>query len=161
LKNRPIWKSDTIIEPADRVSGSTSVACWLSVLVNGSRLSYVRLGAAPWTVRLTVVEWVADVPVPVTVTVEVPGAVDVVVEMVRVEPAPAVTDVGLKVAVAPVGRPLAPRLTVWGEPDVTLVEIVVVPLPPADTVMPPGLAAMAKSLGNGPTVSDTDVVWVA
>src|SRR5436305_13287799 len=37
---------------------------------------------------------------------------------------PAVTDVGLNVAVAPEGRPLAERLTVWAEPEVTAVDTV-------------------------------------
>jgi hypothetical protein len=52
------------------------------------------------------------------------------VVIVRVELPPAVTDVGLNVAVAPDGRPLAPRATVCAEPLVTAVDIVDVPLWP-------------------------------
>src|SRR5205823_13723225 len=36
--NRPCWNALTIVLPNEKVSGSTSVACWLSVLVNGSVL---------------------------------------------------------------------------------------------------------------------------
>src|SRR4051794_19159328 len=41
LKKRPTWKADTIVEPLENVSGSTSVACWLVVLANGSLLIFV------------------------------------------------------------------------------------------------------------------------
>ena len=49
--------------------------------------------------------------VPVTVTMNDPvGVVLRVVTVIVVEPEP-VTEVGLKVAVAPVGNPLAPKVT--------------------------------------------------
>jgi hypothetical protein len=32
-KNRPTWKALTIVEPKAKVSGSTSVRCWLVGLV--------------------------------------------------------------------------------------------------------------------------------
>src|SRR6202007_885706 len=38
LKKRPTWNADTTVEPLENVSGSTSVACWLVVLANGSLL---------------------------------------------------------------------------------------------------------------------------
>src|SRR5437762_2739896 len=52
LKNRPTWKVPTTVLPNAKVSGSTSVACWLVGLVNGSELTRVRgtfacAGAAP------------------------------------------------------------------------------------------------------------------
>ena len=47
--------------------------------------------------------------------------------MLRVELPPAVTALGLKLPVAPAGSPLRLRLTVWAEPLVTAVLIVVVP----------------------------------
>src|ERR1700732_882143 len=59
------------------------------------------------TTSVTVVLCVADVPVPVTVTVDVPVGVDAMVVIVMVELPPEVTDVGLKLAAAPDGRPLA------------------------------------------------------
>ena len=72
------------------------------------------------------VVWVTDVPVPVIVIVDVPvGVVDAVL-IVSVEELPAVTDVGLNVAVAPDGKPDALSDTVCAEPDVTAVETVVV-----------------------------------
>src|SRR4029453_10200759 len=42
LTKRPCWNAATIVDPDANVSGSTSVACWLVGLVNGSELSWVR-----------------------------------------------------------------------------------------------------------------------
>src|SRR5579872_1085594 len=36
---RPVWNADTMVEPNAKVSGSTSVACWLLGLVKVSELS--------------------------------------------------------------------------------------------------------------------------
>src|SRR5437016_2415876 len=41
LKKRPTWNAETTVEPLAKVSGSTSVACWLEVLWNGSLLIFV------------------------------------------------------------------------------------------------------------------------
>src|SRR5216684_583309 len=46
LKKRPTWKVETIVEPKAKVSGSTSVRCWLVLLVNGSLLSWTRVTLA-------------------------------------------------------------------------------------------------------------------
>src|SRR6266571_4445766 len=46
LKKRPTWKAETMVEPKAKVSGSTSVACWLVVLVYGSLLSCRRVTLA-------------------------------------------------------------------------------------------------------------------
>src|SRR5712692_4599191 len=46
LKKRPTWKAETRVEPEAKVSGSTSVACWLVLLVNGSLLSWIRVTLA-------------------------------------------------------------------------------------------------------------------
>src|SRR5216684_7594802 len=46
LKKRPTWKADTRVLPKARVSGSTSVACWLVLLVKGSLLSWRRVTLA-------------------------------------------------------------------------------------------------------------------
>src|SRR5216684_2454680 len=43
LKKRPTWKADTRVEPEAKVSGSTSVLCWLVLLVKGSLLSWRRV----------------------------------------------------------------------------------------------------------------------
>jgi hypothetical protein len=107
------------------------------------------------TVSVTVVVCVAEVPAPVTVTAEVPVGVAAAAVMVSVELAPAVTLVGLNDAVAPAGSPEAERATVWGEPLVTAVEIVVVALDPWLTVTPGGLAPMEKSSAVGAPVKDT------
>src|SRR5437588_5708128 len=49
LKNRPVWKVATIVDPKANVSGSTSVLCMLVMFVNGSELilKRVTLAAAP------------------------------------------------------------------------------------------------------------------
>src|SRR5258708_19077718 len=60
---------------------------------------------------------VAEVPVPVTVSEYVPGAA-VPVFTLSVELPPAVTDVGLSDALAPLGRPVTERLTVCAFPEV-------------------------------------------
>src|SRR5712692_6129187 len=46
LKNLPTWKAETRVEPEAKVSGSTSVRCWLVLLVNGSLLSWSRVTLA-------------------------------------------------------------------------------------------------------------------
>ena len=113
------------------------------------------------TVSETVVEWVADVPVPVIVSVYVPVAA-VPASTVSVELAPAVTELGLKLALAPDGSPLSDRLTVWALPEVTAVEIVEVPWVPWASDSVDGLALIEKSFATGAvTVSETVVEWVA
>src|SRR5437879_4576005 len=63
-----------------------------------------------------VVAWLAEAPVPVTVYASFSRGVEDAVVMVKVELPPAVTAVGLKVAVAPAGSPLALSVTVCAEP---------------------------------------------
>ena len=71
---------------------------------------------------------------------------------VSVELLPAVTEVGLNVAVAPPGTPETVRATPCADPLVTAVEIVELPLAPDGTVTVFGLAVIEKSfdaqLGN-------------
>jgi len=64
------------------------------------------------TMNVTEVECVAKAPVPVTVTVYVPTGVLAPAVSVSVELLPAVSEEGLKEAVAPAGKPLAAKLTV-------------------------------------------------
>ena len=80
-----------------------------------------------------------------------------------VELPPVVTEVGLRVAVAPVGAPLMVRFTVSAEPLVRAVEMVDVPLEPWTKDRLVGLAPIEKSLGGGGavTVNETVVAWVA
>src|SRR4051812_25023337 len=63
------------------------------------------------TVRLTLVLCVKLPLAPVTCTVEVPAAVPVVVATVSVEEPIELTEAGLKLAVAPLGRPPALNVT--------------------------------------------------
>ena|SRR5882762_8577391 len=134
--------------------------CWIERLVGFAPIEK-SFGAAV-TVRVTPVECVALVPVPVTVTVYVPGGVVPAVAIVMVELLPAATAVGLNDAVAPAGRPVALKLTFCAEPLVTAVEIVDVPLEPCWTETLVGFAPIEKSFGGGAvTVSVTGVLWVA
>src|SRR2546422_8043921 len=43
LKNRPTWNAETIVDPEAKVSGSTSVLCWLVAFEYGSVLNCRRL----------------------------------------------------------------------------------------------------------------------
>jgi hypothetical protein len=86
-----------------------------------------------------------------------PGVADPALT-VRVEPAPAVTDVGLSEAVGPAGETKADRLTVAAFPVVTAVEIALAPLPPKLMLRLVGDAPMLKSFAT--TVSATVVECV-
>ena len=65
--------------------------------------------------------------------------------IVRVELLPALTELGLNVAVAPAGNPLALNATVGGEPLTTAVLIEAMPLLPWTTLRLPALALKEKS----------------
>jgi len=95
--------------------------------------------------------------VPVTVSVDVAAGVVVLVVTVIVEVPLVVTVVGLKLAEAPVGRPLALNVTVPVNPSsAPIVTVYVVELP-AVTVCVPGEAPMVKS-GTGAAVTTKLVV---
>ena len=97
------------------------------------------------TVRANDVECVADEPVPVIVTVYVPAAVELEVEIVNVDEPPLVTEDGENDAVAPLGRPVALSETVCAEPAVVAVETVADVPEPAVTVADDGLSEIEKS----------------
>ena len=78
---------------------------------------------------------------------------------VSVELPPAVTELGLKEAVAPEGSPEALKVTDCGFPLITVVLMVEVPLWPWTTDRLFGLALIAKSSGRV-TVSAIAVLWV-
>jgi hypothetical protein len=116
---------------------------WVTERLEGATVREKSLVAD--TFNVNVVACVADVPVPVTVTGYEPAGVDTAVARVSVELPPLVTAVGANDAVAPAGRPLAVRFTVWDEPFVTVVDIVDVALWPAVTPSVDGPAAIEKS----------------
>ena len=93
-----------------------------------------------------VVVWLPDAAVPVTVSVYVPAAADVVVAIESVALLPDVTEVGLIVAVTPAGAPETDSETDCAEPEVVAVAIVAEVELPAVTVPLPGLAEIEKSL---------------
>src|SRR5438132_2855800 len=118
------------------------------------------LAGAAVTVSVTVALCIALVAVPVTVSVYVPGAA-VPAATVTVEPPPVVTEVGLSVADAPFGAPVTVRLIVSGEPLVTAVEMVDVPVAPWTRERLVGLARKEKRLNcsHTVTVNGTVALW--
>src|SRR5262245_59587370 len=97
-----------------------------------------------YTVRLIDVVRVRPPPVPVTVTapaprVAAPEAVNVNTLLVPV------ADGGLKLALTPLGNPLALKATLLVKPPVRVIVIVLVPLAPRVTVRLDGLGESEKS----------------
>jgi hypothetical protein len=109
------------------------------------------------TLRVNVVEWVVDVPVPVTVIGYDPGVVPGAVVTVIVQPPPEVISAGENETRAPGGAPVAVRDTDWGPPVVTAVEIAVVVALPDTTEADDGVAAIEKS-GCGAVTVRVNVV---
>ena len=93
-------------------------------------------------------------PLAFTVIVDVPTVAVLLALKVKVElPEPgAAIDVGLKAAVTPAGNPLAESETDELKPPETVVEIKLVPLPPAATKT---LAGDALSVKSGVAVEET------
>lgn len=80
---------------------------------------------------------------------------------VSVELAPEVTDAGLNDAVAPLGTPAMLKVTVCAAPEVTAVDMALVPEPLWAMLKVFGLAEIEKSFTAETTVNDTEVVCVA
>jgi len=104
--------------------------------------------AAAVTVRLAAVECVAggELYWPVIVKPKVPTAAVVVVDTVSVELCPAVTDVGLKLALAPEGSPVAERPIGRADPAVACVVTEYVVVEPCTIVRLGGYTPIEKSL---------------
>lgn len=83
--------------------------------------------------------------VPVIVTVKLPVLVEAVVVTVMVDEPEPVSVAGLKLAVAPAGRPLAPKVTLLLNPPIDVMVAVYEMLLPCVTVCEDGEAAMVKS----------------
>src|ERR1700694_1048851 len=124
---------------------SASVPCGVGLAMSTQFHDVGQPGDELCTTSVTGVLCVADAPVPVTVTVYVPVGVVVAVAIDIVELLPELTGVGLKLAVAPDGRPLALSRTLCDDPLVTAVLIVGDPLAPGATVTVLGLALIEKS----------------
>ena len=108
-----------------------------------------------------VVVWEIPPPLAFTVIVDVPTVAVLLALKVSVElPEPgAAIDVGLKAAVTPAGSPLAESETAELKPPETVVEIELVPLPPAATETLAGDALTAKSgVAVAETVKETVVL---
>jgi len=108
------------------------------------------------TVRLIVVVRVRLPPTPVMVTVAEPKAAVLEAASVRVL-LPPVVEVGLKLAVTPLGNPLALKVTLLVK-MARLIVIVLVPFAPRITVRLPGFAESVKSGVTGTVTVRANVV---
>jgi len=105
---------------------------------------------ADCTTSVTVAVWIKLPLVPVMVSVEVANGVEAVVETIKIEdPEPPLIEAGLKLAVAPVGKPLTTRDTVPVNPLNGATLAVYVVFAPAFTVCELGVAENIKSGGVG------------
>ena len=128
----------------------------LATLRAVGELERLKLGATT-TVKLIVVVSVRLPEVPVMVTVAVPAVAVAAADKVNV-----LVDVAgfeLKLAVTPLGRPEAEKLTEPLKPFAGVMLIVLVPLVPCSTLKLLGEAEMVK-LGDAVTVRLMVVVWV-
>ena len=122
----------------------------------------VKSGAGGgFTTKVTAVECTRLPLVPVMVSVKVPdGVVVLVLTDIVDEPEP-VTEVGLKLALAPAGNPLTLKVTLLAKPPEPVTVVVYDVFPPAATVAEAGVAEMEKSPTTGAfTTSVTKVVWL-
>ncbi len=122
----------------------------------------ITLGGAA-TIRVTEAVWEVLPLVPVSVTVEVPRVVVPRVVTVSVEVPDPVTVAGEKLAVAPLGNPLALSVTTPAKPFNDPIVAVYVVVFPATTVCVLGLPAIVKSGGGGWLTTDkvtvVDCTW--
>src|SRR5205807_413433 len=144
----PTTVVEMVLEPL--APCTTLTLLWLSEIV--------KFGLGAVTVSCTVVVWVTDPSVPVIVSVYVPAAPSFPTRRSS-DLLPAVTDVGVTEALAPLGVPDTPRLIVPPLPT-TVVEMVLEPLAPCARLTPLGLAEIVKFGLGTVTVSCTVVVWV-
>src|SRR5262245_50874050 len=103
----------------------------------------------PSTVSVKLAVCTLDGDVPMIVIVWTPIGVLADVEMVSADEPPASTEVGLNDAVAPVGRPLAEKVTVSAEPLVSAVLTVADTDPPGVVEPEVGETETEKSFGVG------------
>jgi len=145
----------------------------LGLRVDFVALSFVRSPADIDAVH-QVMDRVGGGRLPVIAKLEKPEAVDNLEAIVLafdgvmvargdlgVELAPEETDAGLNDALAPLGTPAMLKVTVCAAPEVTAVEMVLVPEPFWAMLKVFGLAEIEKSFTAETTVNDTDVVCVA
>src|SRR5260370_36918462 len=102
-------------------------------------------GDEEFSTSVTVVEWTVAPFVPVMVIVDVPTGVVLAVVTVRVEEPDVVTAAGLKEAVAPVGNPLAVKVTVPANPFSAVCVAVYVLLFPWTTGCGAAVSKVAKA----------------
>jgi hypothetical protein len=144
------------------VSVLVPLAPWFTVRLVGLAASEKSGVAALATVRVIAAVWVSVPLVPVTVTVNMPTVAVLDAVSVSTLLVPVVVVVaGLKLAVTPVGRPLAVNVTAPAKLLRRVIVSVLVPLAPWFTVRLVGLAASEKSAATDTTVRATAAVWVS
>lgn len=111
------------------------------------------------TVKVTLAVWLSPPLVPVIVNGKLPEGVELVVEIVRVDPDPFTED-GVKLAVAPLGSPLAVNATWPLNPFNGDSETVKVVLPPGGTDSAAGAAESEKFGVEELTLKLTVPVWL-
>jgi hypothetical protein len=146
LGNPPALKATAPVKPPVRVIAIVLVplAPRLTVRLVGLAANEKSCVGGWATVRLMVVVRARLPLVPVTVTVAAPSVAVLEAAKVSVALFP-VVDVGLKLAVTPLGNPLAPKATLPVKPPVRVIVIVLAPLAPRLTVRLVGLDASEKS----------------
>jgi hypothetical protein len=146
LGNPPALKATAPVKPPVRVIAIVLVplAPRLTVRLVGLAASEKSCVGGWATVRLMVVVRARLPLVPVTVTVAAPRVAVLEAAKVSVALFP-VVEVGLKLAVTPLGNPLALKATLPVKPPVRVIVIVLAPLAPRLTVRLVGLAANEKS----------------
>jgi len=87
------------------------------------------LAAGALTVTCRVVEWLPLEAIPLTVSKNDPGVAVEIAETVKVEDDPLVIELGLNVAVTPVGRPVADSAIDWELPETVADEMALVTAP--------------------------------
>src|ERR1700685_161596 len=142
-EGRPLALSETLpVRPPTKVTVIVLVGFDPGgKLIAAGDTEIVKFGSAV-TMRLRVVLPVVEPLVPVTVTVAVPTVAVADAVKVSVLPDDPVTEVGLKAAVTPTGRPVAVRATVPVKPLKGVTVTLLVAVGPCITVVP--VAEMLK-----------------
>jgi hypothetical protein len=104
------------LNPPDGVTVTVYVALLPGVTLRLDGVALIEKSGGGLTTRVTAVEWLVVMLVPVIVIVEVPAGVVLPVVTVIVDEPPEITAGGLNVAFAPDGKPLALKVTVPVKP---------------------------------------------
>ncbi len=142
--------------PVFAMRSCSSTKCPLLLVTAGVTVT-LPSPPADVTVRVRVVVRVVVPEVPVIVIVDAPVVAVLDADSVRVELVP-VADAGLKLAVTPLGNPLAVKATAPVKPPDRVMAIDTLPLDPRATESVPGDAPRVKSCVTAVVVAGTAVL---